>query len=43
MAPTFCIRLRADPDQDVAQIHAIMLTGHGGEDSEVRCLEAGAN
>ena len=36
-------RLRADPDQDVAQIHAIMLTGHGGEDSEVRCLEAGAN
>ena len=36
-------RLRADPDQEVAEIHAIMLTGHGGEDSEVRCLEAGAN
>ncbi|HET7442551.1 MAG TPA: SpoIIE family protein phosphatase [Terriglobales bacterium] len=36
-------RLRADPDPAVAQIPAIMLTGHGGEESEVLCLEAGAD
>lgn len=36
-------RLRADPDAGLAQLPAIMLTGHGGEESEVRCLEAGAN
>ncbi len=36
-------RLRADPDARVAQLPAIMLTGHGGEESEVRCLAAGAN
>ena len=36
-------QLRADPDPAVAQIPAIMLTGHGGEESEVRCLEAGAD
>ena len=36
-------RIRADPDQQVAQMHAIMLTGHGSEDREVHCLEAGAN
>jgi phosphoserine phosphatase RsbU/P len=36
-------QLRADRDPDVAQIPAIMLTGHGGEESEVRCLEAGAD
>ncbi len=36
-------RLRADPDPQVAQLPAIMLTGHGGEESEVHCLEAGAN
>lgn len=36
-------QLRADSDPDVAQMPAIMLTGHGGEESEVRCLEAGAN
>ncbi len=36
-------RLRIDPDPEIAQIPAIMLTGHGGEESEVRCLEAGAN
>lgn len=36
-------RLRTDPDARVAQLPAIMLTGHGGEKSEVRCLEAGAN
>ena len=36
-------KMRVDPDPAVAQIPAIMLTGHGGEESEVRCLEAGAN
>ena len=36
-------QLRADSDPEVAQIPAIMLTGHGGEESEVRCLEAGAD
>ena len=36
-------RLRADPDRQVAQLPAIMLTGHGGEESEVLCLAAGAN
>jgi sigma-B regulation protein RsbU (phosphoserine phosphatase) len=36
-------KLRADRDPSIAQIPAIMLTGHGGEESEVRCLEAGAN
>ncbi|MFL6528867.1 MAG: PP2C family protein-serine/threonine phosphatase [Chthoniobacterales bacterium] len=36
-------RLRADADPAVAQLPAIMLTGHGGEESEVLCLEAGAD
>src|SRR5436309_3218288 len=36
-------RLRADADPAIAHIPAIMLTGHGGEESEVLCLEAGAN
>jgi sigma-B regulation protein RsbU (phosphoserine phosphatase) len=36
-------RLRVDPNSEIAQIPAIMLTGHGGEESEVRCLAAGAN
>jgi sigma-B regulation protein RsbU (phosphoserine phosphatase) len=36
-------RMRADGDPAVAQIPAIMLTGHGGEESEVLCLEAGAD
>jgi sigma-B regulation protein RsbU (phosphoserine phosphatase) len=36
-------RLRSDPDILIAQLPAIMLTGHGGEESEVLCLEAGAN
>ena len=36
-------RLRVDPNPEIAQIPTIMLTGHGGEESEVRCLEAGAN
>ena len=36
-------QLRSDPDPAVAQIPAIMLTGHGGDDSEILCLEAGAD
>ncbi|MBA3832948.1 MAG: SpoIIE family protein phosphatase [Chthoniobacterales bacterium] len=36
-------RLRTDPDAAVAQLPAIMLTGHGGEESEVLSLEAGAS
>ncbi|MEO5721627.1 MAG: SpoIIE family protein phosphatase [Chthoniobacterales bacterium] len=36
-------QLRADADPALAQLPAIMLTGHGGEASEVRCLEAGAD
>src|SRR5437588_539215 len=36
-------RMRADRDPAVAHIPAIMLTGHGGEESEVLCLEAGAD
>lgn len=36
-------RLRADADPAIAQLPAIMLTGDGGEESEVLCLEAGAN
>ena len=36
-------RLRSDKDPAVAQIPVIMLTGHGGEESEVRGLEAGAD
>ena len=36
-------RLRSDNDPAIAQIPAIMLTGHGSEASEVRCLQAGAN
>lgn len=36
-------QLRADQDPTIAQVPAIMLTGHGGEDSEVLCLEAGAD
>lgn len=35
--------LRSDGNAIVAQIPAIMLTGHGGEESEVLCLEAGAD
>src|SRR5436853_668995 len=35
--------LRSDSDPAVAQIPAIMLTGHGSEESEVRCLQAGAD
>jgi Response regulators consisting of a CheY-like receiver domain and a winged-helix DNA-binding domain len=36
-------QMRADPNPGVAQIPTIMLTGHGGEESEVLCLEAGAD
>jgi serine phosphatase RsbU (regulator of sigma subunit) len=36
-------QLRKDANAIVAQIPAIMLTGHGGEESEVLCLEAGAD
>ncbi len=36
-------RLRADPNPEIAQLPAVMLTGHGSEESEVLCLEAGAN
>ena len=36
-------KLRHDGNSTVAQIPAIMLTGHGGEESEVLCLEAGAD
>ena len=36
-------KLRHDANATVAQIPAIMLTGHGGEESEVLCLEAGAD
>jgi sigma-B regulation protein RsbU (phosphoserine phosphatase) len=35
--------LRSDKDPAVAQIPTIMLTGHGSEESEVRCLQAGAD
>ena len=36
-------RLRVDANPAIAQVPAIMLTGHGGEASEVLCLEAGAD
>jgi sigma-B regulation protein RsbU (phosphoserine phosphatase) len=36
-------RLRSDQNPDIAQIPAIMLTGHGDEDSEILCLAAGAD
>src|SRR6201982_989939 len=36
-------RLRSDQDPTVAQIPAIMLTAHGSEQSEVSCLQAGAD
>ncbi len=36
-------QLRADPNPALAQLPTIMLTGDAGEESEVRCLEAGAN
>src|SRR5438552_2173953 len=36
-------RLRSDHHPAVAQIPAIMLTAHGSEESEVSCLQAGAD
>src|SRR5438874_7445958 len=36
-------RLRSDTDPAIAQLPAIMLTGHGSEASEVRGLQAGAD
>jgi len=36
-------RMRADPSPEISQIPTIMLTGHSGEQSEVLCLEAGAD
>src|SRR5215475_4902906 len=36
-------RLRSDKHPTVAQIPAIMLTAHGSEQSEVSCLQAGAD
>src|SRR6266403_4488379 len=35
--------LRSDSDPAIAQIPTIMLTGHGSEESEVSCLQAGAD
>ena len=34
-------QIRADPSPAVARIPTIILTGHGGEESEVLCLQAG--
>ena len=36
-------RLRTDPQPGIAQIPTIMLTAHGSEQSEVSCLQAGAD
>jgi sigma-B regulation protein RsbU (phosphoserine phosphatase) len=36
-------RLRSDEDAAVSQVPAIMLTAHGSEQSEVSCLQAGAD
>lgn len=36
-------QLRADVSPAIAQLPTIMLTGHGGEESEIHCLEAGAD
>ena len=38
-----CERLRADADGAVAALPVIMLTGMGGEEQEVFCLQAGAD
>src|SRR5262245_35453275 len=36
-------RLRSDQNQAVAQLPTIMLTAHGSEESEISCLQAGAD
>ena len=38
-----CARVRAHPAPALADLPIILLTGHAGEDEEVRCLQAGAN
>ena len=38
-----CERVRAHADGSVAQLPIIMLTGMGGEEQEIFCLQAGAN
>ena len=38
-----CQRLRAHSDTNIAQLPVIMLTGMGGEEQEVFCLQAGAS
>lgn len=38
-----CERLRAHADPSVAQLPVIMLTGMGGEEQEIFCLQAGAD
>src|SRR5258705_9461090 len=35
-------RVRSDADPTIAQLPVVMLTGDGGEESEVVCLRAGA-
>jgi len=36
-------QLRSDQDQAIARVPTIMLTAHGSEESEVSCLQAGAD
>src|SRR5215469_14890320 len=36
-------RLRSDNNPSIAQIPTVMLTAHGSEQSEVSCLQAGAD
>ena len=36
-------QLRSDQHQAIAQVPTIMLTAHGSEESEVNCLQAGAD
>ena len=38
-----CQRVRAHADSEIAQLPIIMLTGLGGEEQEIFCLEAGAS
>ena len=38
-----CQRLRAHENTDIAELPVIMLTGMGGEEQEVFCLQAGAS
>src|SRR3954465_5632362 len=36
-------QLRSDQHQAIAQVPTIMLTAHGSEESEINCLQAGAD